>query len=314
MPRYSKKHYERQDLYNLFIGSVVSSGKITDGPLNWLYMNQGLKEQRYLLPRNAIPKSNWATNVLPFLSDIRFRVAVRMDRQSLQHISRLIQNDPVFLNRSNCEQAPIDQQLQCALYKLGHDGNASSFIQSASYWGVSEGHMHKTTSRVVEALCNLKDKVIEWPNEDEKRRESMKNDSREGFLGCVGKVDGTDIVLKYKPGGVYDGEIFFTRKKKYALDLCAVCDSSTRFIYILAGWPNSQHDARVYASTNLQRHPENYFALGEYLLGDAAYTNSSHLVSPYKSPFTNEKENRRFNRKLSRIRVDIEHAFGVLKG
>lgn len=49
--------------------------------------------------------------------------------------------------------------------------------------------MHKTTSRVVEALCNLNDKVIEWPNKDEKRRESMKNDSREGFLGCVGKVD-----------------------------------------------------------------------------------------------------------------------------
>lgn len=83
-----------------------------------------------------------------------------MDRQSLQHISRLIQNDPVFLNQSNCEQAPIDQQFQCALYKRGHDGNASSFIQSASYWGVSEGHMHKTTSRVVEALCNLKVKSL----------------------------------------------------------------------------------------------------------------------------------------------------------
>ena len=46
MPRYSKKYYERQDLYSLFIGSVVSSGKITDEALNWLYMNQGLKEQR----------------------------------------------------------------------------------------------------------------------------------------------------------------------------------------------------------------------------------------------------------------------------
>ena len=133
-----------------------------------------------------------------------------MDRHSFQHICRLIQDDLVFINRSNCNQAPVEQQLQCALYKLGHDGNASSFMQSASYWGVSEGHMHKTTSRVVEALCNLKDKVIEWPTKDEKRRESMENDTREGFLGCMGKVDGTDIVLKNKPGGVYNGEIFFT--------------------------------------------------------------------------------------------------------
>ena len=106
---------------------------------------------------------------------------------------------------------------------------------------------------------------------------------------------------------------FFYSKKKYALDLCAVY-SSKRFIYILAGWPNSQHDARIYSSTNLQRHPENCFAPGEYLLGDTAYANTSHLISPYKSPLTNEKQNRRFNQKLFRIRVDIEHTFGILKG
>lgn len=29
----------------------------------------------------------------------------------------------------------------------------------------------------------------------------------------MGKVDGIDIVLKNKPGGVYNGEIFFARKK-----------------------------------------------------------------------------------------------------
>lgn len=84
---------------------------------------------------------------------------------------QLIQNDPVFFNQSNCKQALVNQQLQCALYKLGHDGSASSYIQSASYWGVSEGHVYKTTFRVVEALCNLKDKVIKWLTENEKRIE-----------------------------------------------------------------------------------------------------------------------------------------------
>lgn len=38
----------------------------------------------------------------------------------------------------------------------------------------------------------------------------MKNNNREGFLGYVRKVDSIDIVLKYKPGDVYIGEIFFT--------------------------------------------------------------------------------------------------------
>lgn len=83
----------------------------------------------------------------------------------------------------------------------------------------------------------------------------MKNSDREEFLGVVGKLDGTDIVLEFKPGGVFKGEIFFNRKKRFALDLCAVCDSSKRFIYILAGLSNSQRDARIFASTSIHRNP-----------------------------------------------------------
>ena len=62
---------------------------------------------------------------------------------------------------------------------------------------------------------------------------------------------------------------------------------------------------------------DGYFSPGEYLLGDAAYSNTSYLIGPCKSPYTGEKSNRRFNRKLSSVlyvHVDIEHAFGMLKG
>ena len=52
-PRYSKKHYERKGLYGSFIESAINSGSISNEALNWAYMNQALKEQRYLLPRNA---------------------------------------------------------------------------------------------------------------------------------------------------------------------------------------------------------------------------------------------------------------------
>ena len=49
----------------------------------------------------------------------------------------------------------------------------------------------------------------------------MRNQDREGFLGAIGKVDGTDIVLQYKLGGVFHGEHFYMRKKRYSIDLCA---------------------------------------------------------------------------------------------
>lgn len=45
----------------------------------------------------------------------------------------------------------------------------------------------------------------------------MRNQGREGFLGAIGKVDGTDIVLQYKPSGVFHGEHFYTRKKNAIL-------------------------------------------------------------------------------------------------
>lgn len=105
------------------------------------------------------------------------------------------------------------------------------------------------------------------------------------------KVDSTDIILKNKPRGVYNKKIFFTQKKEYALDLYIIYDFSIRFIYILAGWSNSQYNAQIYTFINFYRYSENYFAPGEYLLGNIAYTNSSHLILSYKSLFTNEKRN-----------------------
>ena len=53
----------------------------------------------------------------------------------------------------------------------------------------------------------------------------MRNQDRKGFLEVIGKVDDTDIVLQYKLGGVFHEEHFYTRKKRYSIDLYAVCDS-----------------------------------------------------------------------------------------
>lgn len=142
----------------------------------------------------------------------------------------------------------------------------------------------------------------------------MTNMERQGFGGVVGKVDGTDIVLKYKPGGVFDGEMFWNRKKRYALDVCAVCNSKKEIIYFLTGWPNSQHDACVFASTHIHRNPTEFFGPGQYLLGDAAYTHTKYMVPPYKAPEANRSENRKFNKKLSKVQIDIEHTFEMLKG
>lgn len=96
--------------------------------------------------------------------------------------------------------------------------------------------MYNSTWRVVYAIVQLKDTYIQWLDENSQRIESMTNIEREGFGRAVGKIDGTDIVLKYKPSGNFgDGAFWYNWKKRYVVDLCAVCNSRKEIIYFLTG-------------------------------------------------------------------------------
>ena len=74
---------------------------------------------------------------------------------------------------------------------------------------MSEGHTNNDIRRVIYALFQLRDKYICWPSREARRLESLQNQEQAGFLGAVGKVDETDIVLHYKPGGKLLGEHYF---------------------------------------------------------------------------------------------------------
>ena len=114
MPRQSEKHYIQRDLYNAYLAKLVNDGELSKDVLDWFCMHEGLKEQRYLHPRKSIPKSNWATSVLPNLSDSRFRTSVRMDRHSFHHVLQMIEDDPVFQNNFHNSQDLIASQLHYA--------------------------------------------------------------------------------------------------------------------------------------------------------------------------------------------------------
>lgn len=312
MPRHSAKKRQEQELFELFVAQLGSEG-LTDSTMDLLCTYEGLKEQRYMNSRRVrVPKSLSATDVLAQLDDTQFRSYTRVTRRSFDKIVDLIRHDDVFANKSSCSQTPVELQLHYALYRLGRAGSAGGVKKSATTWGVSAGHIVDCTSRVVQALFNIRDDFVKWSDRQGRQRESLANDAREGFAGAVGKLDGTDVVLEFKPDGDYQAESFRNRNNKYALDLCAVCNSRKEFTYYLAGWANPQPDSRIFASTSIAWEPERYFEKGQYLLGDAAYQTSEYLIAPYQAPAS--PDNRRFNQKLSTLRADIDHAFGMLKG
>ena len=92
-----------------------------------------------------------------------------------------------------------------------------------------------------------------------------------------------------------------------------MCDHSRKFIYTFIGWPGSVHDATAYNRSELAQSPQTFFSRGEYLLADKAFKCTPSVIPPFKKPAANKRQNKEFNRRLSSIRIDIEHSFGSLK-
>ncbi len=218
-----------------------------------------------------------------------------------------------------------------ALYRLEHDDNASEFLTFAIMWKIFEEHLFDCIKRVVEVLCRLKNKFVKRSNSRARIKESLRNNERQkNFIEAVNKIDETNIVLNIKSKDKYEKKFFFNRKKRYVIDLCAACDSNKYFIYFLCQWSNSQHDQRVFFEEDLQKNSTFYFFADQYFLHNSVYINTLYMIDQNKRHETKinvwrikitsckafhiiVSDVRRFYKRLSRIRIDIEHEFEMLK-
>ena len=177
----------------------------TEEKLRWFMILSGAVDEaentRYSTPRSCVPKSrDWLINVLPHVNELRSRSTIRMDWESFNALVPILEQSPHFHNDSACPQTPVAIQALVAVNRLGKYGNAASHIDVAASFAISEGSAFNFTRRVVNALYDLRQDYIRWPDQEERKRESRSNDRRQGFKGCVGKVDGCEVNLFEKPG------------------------------------------------------------------------------------------------------------------
>ena len=64
---------------------------------------------------------------------------------------------------------------------------------------------------------------------------------------------------------------------------------------------------------DLIRNSHFYFSKEQYLFDDNVYINSRSLMTSYKVSHIRDASVRKFNRRLSRIRINIVHIFEILK-
>jgi hypothetical protein len=119
--------------------------------------------------------------------------------------------------------------------------------------------------------------------------------------------------------GIGGKKFFCGRKKKFGLNMQAVCDARRRFLDVEIGHPGATSDYLAFALSGLHTklqgtNPEHptlpFLCPGLALFGDNAYINTNYMVVPFKAVSSGPKD--AFNFYHSQVRINIECAFGML--
>jgi hypothetical protein len=263
---------------------------------------------RYLKSRlyHVVKSKHWWQNVLPFYDTVRFKKLLRMLPYHFQQLADLIRSHPIFSSQGNKPQACIEFQLAVFLCRLGSTG---SLFEVCSRFGIGEGTVILFTKRVIQAIMAQKKNFIKWPISEERKKVHEGFENLGGLKNVIGAVDGTYIPMKNAPNK--DPEVYFTRKKRYAIHCQGIVNDKGIFISFDVGWPGSVHDARVFRNSSFYKDYSNIIQEDDYLLGDSAYPISFFLIPPFKDP--SSRKQKEFNHFHSRHRVVVEHTFGRLK-
>jgi len=130
--------------------------------------------------------------------------------------------------------------------------------------------------------------------------------------GIIGAVDGIAIKIRCPGGEVLNPGAYYNRKGFYALVVRAVCDARRRFIYVHANSEGSTPDSVAWGCSSLGDYlSSNGLPSGFFIAGDAAYSCSDALLTPY--PGNNLPADKdAFNYFQSYYRIEIECSFGML--
>ncbi len=143
------------------------------------------------------------------------------------------------------------------------------------------------------------------------------------FPQCVGAVDGSHIPIVSPHVCPAD---YYNRKGWHSNVLQGTVDFRGLFIDLYVGWPGRVHDARVFSNSSLCSKgqsktllPNKPVTLGGtdvplVILGDPAYPLLPWLMKAFIDNGRLTSQQRKFNYRLSKARVMVEHAYGRLKG
>ena len=178
------------------------------------------------------------TDVFPFLVDGNghnsFKKHFRVTRTTFNAIVIRLETHPAFiLDSSNA--IPIWKQIAIVLWRLANGAGIRVLEQTL---GVSQGSVSNFTDRFLEALLDLEQKRITWPQGSQLIKVIQGFENGESGLGnrklpnVIGAMDGVHIPIR-EPSK--DGARYVNRKSFHSINLLGIVDHQGRFTYIHAG-------------------------------------------------------------------------------
>jgi hypothetical protein len=123
---------------------------------------------------------------------------------------------------------------------------------------------------------------------------------------AIGTIDCTHVRIQ-KPSD--HGDEYINRKGFPSINVQATCDAHERFTSVVAEWPGSVHDSRIFRNSSVKNTLQGF--TNTILLADSGYGIAQYLLTPYEDPRTHTEIY--FNRIYAKERVTVERCFGQLK-
>ena len=247
---------------------------------------------------------------------------LRVSRETFDYLCGKLR---VQIERKNTNKHSAISVEQCLAIYLWFLASGVEYRTVAHLFGISRASVCTIVHDVCKAIVKLlipRYMYIQLPKNERKLTGIFAGFKELWGFPCSSAIDGSYIRVSVPSELHID---YYNRKGWYSVLLQALVDHKYCFTDIYVGWPGSVHDACVFANSDLYHKGRSgrlfskcNFQLDEdnipvVILGDSAYPLMNWLLKPFPHGATN-RDQQRFNYRLSRVRMVTENAFARLKG
>ena len=261
---------------------------------------------------------NWNEHVEKLLHEEEFDATYQMSLEAfttlLDFLCPMI--SPNLIKALNSCDEPIYPEMVMAVGLRWLGGGSYSDIKNV--YGISKNSVYRLRDIFLDAVLACDALEISFPDTPEELENNRKRfeakSTNKVMRGCVGAMDGLFATTKQpsiadskgNPRAYHSGHY-----NDYGLNVQAICDARLRFLFFAVAAPGRTGDLVAYEMLTIREIIENLPA-GLYVVADAAYMLTEHVLVPFTGGDRQSADKDTFNYFLSQLRIRIEMAFGLL--